>query len=130
LFLGRISPVKKVLEFIEWAETKDFKKITIAGPIGDKEYGERVKLKIESANRRTKSKINYVGPVNQEGARKLYQTHEIYVNMTPAGSFDKTILEALACGCRLRIDNPEAQGISVENHSLKQLIKRIKLEIS
>ena len=28
----------------------------------------------------------------------IYQSHEIYVNLTPAGSFDKTIVEAAACG--------------------------------
>lgn len=43
-------------------------------------------------------KVKLVGAVNQIEALRLYQTHKIYVNLTPAGSMDKTIFEAMACG--------------------------------
>src|SRR3989344_4487440 len=76
LFLGRISPVKKVLEFIDWATDKQYQ-TTIAGPIfpKDKEYGESV---LKTLN----PKIKYIGSVTQNEARKLYQSHETYVNFT------------------------------------------------
>ncbi|KKT81201.1 MAG: hypothetical protein A2838_00905 [Candidatus Zambryskibacteria bacterium RIFCSPHIGHO2_01_FULL_46_25] len=129
LFLGRIAPVKKVMEFVEWAETKGFRKVTIAGPIGDKEYGEKV-LSMLTPN------MTYVGPVTQAAALKLYQTHETYVNMTPAGSFDKTILEVAACGTRVKVENndlkfmegktdAELRDFVVENHSLKKLADKL-----
>lgn len=37
--------------------------------------------------------------VTNEKARDLYRTHAIYCNLTPSGSFDKTIGEAMASGC-------------------------------
>ena len=124
LLLGRISPVKKVLEFINWVKDKDYK-ATIAGPIlkEDKEYG---KLILQSLAPR----IKYIGPVNQGEARRLYQTHEIYANFTPAGSMDKTIIEAAACGCRLEVRNPDLKDFRVEGHSLQLLMEKIKMEIS
>ncbi len=123
LFLGRISPVKKVLEFIEWVKSTEHQ-ATIAGPIlaEDREYGEQVKQALSD-------KISLLGAVNQEEARRLYQSHETYINMTPAGSFDKTIFEALACGMKIKVDNPDAQNINVEEHSLKSLMEKLKTEI-
>ena len=41
---------------------------------------------------------------------KIYSEHEIFVNLTPSGSFDKTILEAAACGCVLVIANKSLSG--------------------
>ncbi len=127
LFLGRISPVKKVLEFIDWVEKESFDHITIAGPIlfEDREYGEKVKERI-----RNNPKINLRGPMTQEEARELYQSHETYANFTPAGSMDKTIFEALACGMRLEVRNPDALHINIEEHNLKSLMSRLKQEIT
>ncbi len=121
LFLGRISPVKKVLEFIGWIKTTSYP-ATIAGPILDKEYGERVLKELDD-------NIKYVGPVDQLGALKLYQSHEFYANKTPAGSFDKTILEALSSGCKLMVDNPAAQNLAVADHSLNRLTQRLVEEL-
>ena len=124
LFLGRISPVKKVLEFIDWVSGTGYT-ATIAGPIlpEDKEYGEQVK-------RNLNNKIKFIGPVSQAEALKLYQTHEIYVNKTPAGSFDKTIIEALACGMKIIVDNPDAKDIKIKDHSLKALFSNLERALS
>lgn len=122
LFLGRISPVKKVEEFVEWLKTTDYT-ATIAGPIGDKTYADRILNNLPP-------QAKYVGPVNQEQALKFYQTHEIYVNKTSAGSFDKTIFEAMASGCKLMVDNPDAENISIEDHTLEKLVRRIKEELA
>ena len=123
LFLGRISPVKKVLEFIDWVKENNYD-ATIAGPIlpEDKEYGEKVKERIKNHE----SRIRYVGPVTQEEARKLYQMHEIYANFTQAGSFDKTIFEAAACGAKLFVKNPDIKNLNPEDHSLKVLMGKLK----
>jgi len=121
LFLGRISPVKKVLEFVDWVKTTQYT-ATIAGPIMDKEYGGKVLKKLSD-------KIKYVGPVTQGEALRLYQSHEFYANKTPAGSFDKTIIEALACGSKLIVDNPAVQNLRVEEHSLILLMDKLKAEI-
>ncbi len=127
LFLGRISPVKKVFEFLDWVMESPYI-ATVAGPLleRDREYGEVVLKRIEESN----GKVRYVGPVTQEEALKLFQTHEIYVNKTPAGSFDKTIIEAAASGCKLMVDNPDARDIHVAAESLTRLCTRLAEEIS
>ena len=137
LFLGRIGPVKRVLEFVEWFNTLGGEATaTIAGDAlpKDREYEDEVK-------RRASDRVSFVGPVDQRGARDLYRRHETYVNKTLAGSFDKTIFEAAACECKLALDNadlkeleamsgPEARDYVVKNHSLGLLVERLKAEIS
>ncbi|MDO8729334.1 MAG: hypothetical protein Q7K26_05655 [bacterium] len=121
LLLGRISPVKKVIEFIDWVKSGSYR-ATIAGPIlaEDKEYGALI-LKSLTPN------IKYIGPVTQEEARKLYQTHEIYANFTSAGSMDKTIFEAVACGAKLIVHNPDLKnGFDVLDHSLTALMDKLE----
>lgn len=123
LFLGRVSPVKGVLEFVDWVKSRNFQ-ATIAGPIlaEDKKYGELVLKSLTS-------KIKYIGPVEQEWAKRLYQSHEIYANFTPAGSMDKTIIEAAACGMKLEIRNPDLKDFKVEDHSLNMLMDKLKKEL-
>ena len=125
LFLGRISPVKKVLEFVEWFDTLEEKfTATLAGGAlpRDKEYEKLVRSKASE-------RISFIGPVTQEEALRLYQTHETYVNKTSPGSFDKTIFEALACGMKLKVDNPDAQDIVMAEHSLRRLADRLVEEL-
>jgi glycosyltransferase involved in cell wall biosynthesis len=138
LFLGRISPVKKVLEFIDWFKAlgESYTATVAGGPVkGSESYAEEVR-------RRAPANMRFVGPVNQEGALKLYQSHEKYVNLTPGGSLDKTILEAAACGCKVLCENThlkialegksgeEARKYVIENHSLSLLMEKLQKEIS
>ena len=125
LFLGRISPVKKVLEFVEWFNAlEDMFTATVAGAALPKdEYYEKL------VRAKASERIKFIGAVNQDQALKLYQSHEIYVNKTPAGSFDKTILEAAACGMKLMVDNPDAQDINVSDHSLQKLMQKLVKEL-
>jgi len=102
IFLGRIAPVKNVDIFIE--ALNELQKLdvqftaTIVGgalPV-DTDYEKAIKTKV--INYGLDKKVQFVGPMNQDGTLKLYQEHELYVNLTPAGSLDKTIFEAMACG--------------------------------
>lgn len=125
LFLGRIAPVKRVLEFVEWFNTLDDKfTATIAGEAfpKDKKYEKLVKNKASE-------RIKFVGPVTQGEAKTLYQTHETYVNFTPAGSLDKTIIEAAACGMKLKVENPDLQNVNPAEHSLKKLMEKLNIEL-
>lgn len=145
LFLGRIGPVKKVLEFVD--KLGDFKRkgkaftATIAGEAlgADKAYMQKVIDRV--ATYEIEDKIKFIGPVNREGALKLYQSHETYVNMTQAGSFDKTIFEAAACGTAVLVNNEDLKDLEdkssedlrkfiVENHSLDKLTSRLLEEFN
>ncbi len=137
LFLGRISPVKRVREFVEWFNQLDEKfTATVAGVALPKDQ-----LYEKSVKSLASERIEFVGAVTQEQALKLYQSHETYVNMTPAGSYDKTILEAAACELDLIVENPdvkielagkkgkELRNFVVENHGLAALMDKLKKEI-
>lgn len=140
LFLGRIAPVKKVLEFIDWLDEKykkgeDFS-VTIAGESLPKDRGYEKQVREKVVQSGFSDKVSFVGAVNQEGARRLYQTHETYVNLTPAGSMDKTILESASCETSVVVANEdlkilefkkgnELRNYVLENHSLVNLVSKI-----
>jgi glycosyltransferase involved in cell wall biosynthesis len=141
LFLGRIAPVKKVLEFIDWLHTQDFALATIAGSVLplDNWYQRAVLERIAQYN--LNSKVQLIGGVTQEEAMRLYQSHETYVNFTPSGSMDKTIFEAAACEMSVMVKNndlsilegksgKELRNFVVVNHSLEQLISKLHHVIS
>jgi glycosyltransferase involved in cell wall biosynthesis len=103
LFLGRISPVKNILLYIKAMEKIKNEGIkftsTIAGASLPRDKKYESLLKEEMMQIDFKGDVRFVGPVNQEGALRLYREHEVYVNLTPSGSMDKTIFEAMACEC-------------------------------
>lgn len=102
LFLGRIAPVKNVEMFIEALKQLNERGINFTATIAggalprDKDYERKIRNKV--AKYKLTGKVKFTGPVTQEQARQLYREHEIYVNLTPSGSLDKTIFEAMACG--------------------------------
>jgi len=109
LFLGRMDKIKRPKLLTEALNILDKKGIDfVCGFYGDPtpdtgDYYESIKKEVEKSG--LKSKINfYKGVVNHETPH-IYHEHGVYVNLTPAGSFDKTILEAAACGCALVITN-------------------------
>lgn len=119
LFLGRIGPVKRVLEFVD--RLGDFERegkvfsATIAGEAleGDKAYEQKVRERVATYG--IENKVKFIGPVNREEALKLYQLHETYVNMTSAGSFDKTIFEAASCGTVILVENKDLKDLEKKN---------------
>ncbi|MEX1003123.1 MAG: glycosyltransferase, partial [Crocinitomicaceae bacterium] len=129
LFLGRIAPVKKVLEFVEWLKTQDFDSCTIAGSALAKDLDYEKKVKDRVVELELSDQVKFVGSVNQIEARRLYQTHETYVNFTPVGSLDKTIFEAKACGAKVEVKNSDYEKLSNEDHGLKSLLDKFMVEI-
>ncbi len=51
------------------------------------------------------------GSVKNSETPHIYRTHELYVNLTPEGSMDKTVLEAAACGALVLVYNKSYKGI-------------------
>src|SRR3989338_4246265 len=76
LCLGRLAPVKKVLEFVDWLKDRDFKTATIAGGAlpQDVQYEKDVRDRV--AEYGLGNKVKFVGHVTQSEAKTLYQTHE------------------------------------------------------
>lgn len=40
----------------------------------------------------------------------MYNNHEIFVNLSPSGMYDKTIFEAMACECLVLTSNLNLKG--------------------
>lgn len=103
LSLGRISPVKKIEILIKALDILDKNGLNFVcniygSAVGkDKEYYFQLKKQSQEMERRGKI-IFYNGVPNYE-TPNIFNQNQIFVNATDTGSFDKTIVEAVACGC-------------------------------
>lgn len=114
LFLGRISPIKKpdiLIEALGVLNEKgtDFICHFYGNPLPrDEIYYNSLKQK--TAKLGLTGKIGFYGEIPNYKTPRIYNEHEIFVNLTPTGSFDKTILEAAACGCITLVANKSLSG--------------------
>lgn len=103
LFLGRLDPVKKVEVFVDALRSLHEAKAVFraesygAPTIPGDPYALQIKRSAEPLV--AAGKLVFHGAVKNEDTPKIYASHAIYANLTPSGSFDKTIGEAMACGC-------------------------------
>jgi len=105
LFLGRISPIKNIDKLISATyimKKRGSKKfhITIVGDpsLGKKtetEYYNKIKEKTKELD--LENEITFKSAIPYIETPKEYSRHGVFVNLTPSGSFDKTIIEAMAC---------------------------------
>jgi glycosyltransferase involved in cell wall biosynthesis len=109
LCIGRIAPVKNIDVLIDALllldnEGRDFT-ATLVGDslLKDAEYLTMIRTK--AAPLLEKGKIQFLGSIPNDKTTEIYNRHEVYVNLTDSGSFDKTILEAMACECLIIASN-------------------------
>ena len=115
LFLGRISRIKNFDVLIETVKLLDKQGIpfllnVVGAPVGtDKKYFEKIKQmsKLLEASR----KIRFWGSVPNYKTPVVYNQNQIFANLTPSGSFDKTILEAMACETLVIVSNKSFKNI-------------------
>jgi glycosyltransferase involved in cell wall biosynthesis len=103
LYLGRISPSKRPEVLIN-ALAKSAKKGTIfnasfyGSPLPqDAVYYEGLKTKLRSLG--LGASVSFHPGVPNVQTPDIYRAYEIFVNLSPSGMLDKTIFEAIACGC-------------------------------
>jgi glycosyltransferase involved in cell wall biosynthesis len=103
LFLGRLDEVKRPDIFIDALFLLKEQNLTFHADI----YGSPTDAKSAYAeDLRTHAQplieaglVTFHPGITHDKTPALYGSHAIYVNLTPSGSFDKTIGEALASGC-------------------------------
>lgn len=119
LFLGRISPVKKIeILFQALAELKKnnnsiFEKLNldiVGGTTSRKDEKYLADLKKISEKLELSDKINWLGRIPHPKILDYYQKSDVFINLTPAGSFDKTILEAMSCENMVLVSNRAMAG--------------------
>ncbi len=105
LFLGRLSGVKRPELFVEATTLLADFSVHIYGdePGGSTSYRRALE-------ERAGGRITFHPSVPNYETPKIYRAFEIYVNLTPEGSMDKTVLEAAACGTLILVSNKSFEG--------------------
>jgi glycosyltransferase involved in cell wall biosynthesis len=132
LSLGRLSPIKNVHVIVEACAKlpKDFLCTIVGDPtVRDRGYAEDLKQ-----NGGKIPTVHFMPGVPHDKTAEFFATHEIMVNLTPDGSFDKTIFEAMAAGSLLITSNTALRGIlpdeficKIEPSSLTQAITMVAM---
>jgi len=118
LYLGRIAPIKRIEVLTEAAQTLSESgacfNLHIVGGYADKDrkyYGRVRSLSWELENGR---KLFYRGPLPNFRAPEMYNQCQVLVNLSPAGLFDKTVFEAMACESLVLASSRSFAGILPE----------------
>lgn len=102
LFLSRMSPSKRPHIFVEALlllkeEGITFTATVCGSPIKkDVQYYKELMDKVRTLG--LSSCVTFLDAVPNSETPALYQSHELFVNCSPSGMFDKTLFEAAACG--------------------------------
>ncbi len=102
LFVGRIAPVKGLITLIKAVQLLVQRGVSVSLNIygealsRDRKYQERVH--VEAQNLVTRGIVKFHNGVAYDQVPQLFASHEFFVNLTPKGNFDKTVLEAMASG--------------------------------
>jgi glycosyltransferase involved in cell wall biosynthesis len=105
LFLARMAPSKRPEMLIDALASLarngiDFSAALVGSPLPrDAAYYEGIKQKVVSLG--LANQTSFMPEVPNSAAPDLYRAHEVFVNCSPSGMFDKTLFEAAACGCRV-----------------------------
>lgn len=114
LSLGRISPSKNIHTLIEAFDILKKQGLKFTGdiygnaPAGSESYAEDLKKQISAAGLAGQVKMHQ-GVPNADTV-KVYSAHQIFVNLSPNGMYDKTIFEGMACGCFVFASNDDLRG--------------------
>ncbi len=103
LFLGRLDVSKNPHIIIEALGILAQQRIAftatfVGGPSKpDSEYPAQLRAQVEILG--ITDKVSFVGAVPNTETYHYYRSHDIFVNASKSGMFDKTIFKAIACGC-------------------------------
>ena len=115
LFLGRISPSKNLdlaVEALGLLSRRgvDFR-ATFVGDALPEHAAHAESLRRRARELGIAEKIDWRPGVPNAETPAIYAAHEIFVNPSRSGMFDKTMLEAAAAGCRVVYSSEDARGI-------------------
>lgn len=105
LFLARLSPSKRPEMFIDalgevLARGVSFTASLYGSPTSsDTLYGKSLATRAESLG--LHDRLRFYPGIPNDATPEVYRSHDIFVNCSPSGMFDKTLFEAAACGCRV-----------------------------
>jgi glycosyltransferase involved in cell wall biosynthesis len=115
LVFGRIAPVKHIEKAIDVTALLLARGIPVELSIvgdwlpRDTEYVQSLKERVVSAH--IESQVAFIRGVDFLHAPQVYRNHEIFLNFTESGSFDKTVIESLACGTKVLVSNVSMKDV-------------------
>ena len=139
LSIGRISPVKNIDILIEAMEVLDKQKfdflLNIYGDAPDRDKKYLDKLKTTATNLVNKKKIIFHSPIANSETPAVYSRHNLFINLTDSGSFDKTILESMSCQnlvliCNQSLGDDLPEQFLFEENNIQDLVEKIKQILS
>jgi glycosyltransferase involved in cell wall biosynthesis len=138
LVFGRIAPVKKIELAIDAVSALKAKNIDVnLNIVGDvlpqnKGYLEKLKDRVDALD--VSDRVVFKSGVPFGSSAEVYQSNEVFLNFTPSGSFDKTVIEALACGTKVLVSNDSMKSIlpdvSFTNGEVSDIAKKIQKLLS
>jgi glycosyltransferase involved in cell wall biosynthesis len=103
LSLGRIAPSKNIHVILEALHLLKQRGVAFTASVyGDalpKDQGYLIAQKQFVADHNLSDRVSFYPGVKNSETPAIYSAHEIFVNASASGMFDKTIFEAIACGC-------------------------------
>ena len=117
LFLGRLDIVKNPATSLEALSLLEQEQV----PLGAHLYGDPTPGRESYANELKEKyvhlhNLSFHHGVPYDATPEIYSAHDVYVNLTPSGSFDKTIGEAMAAGCVVVAANEVVRGVIPDAH--------------
>ncbi len=114
LSLGRLDPVKQIEVIIEALQKLAEKGVSFVAdfygnPGNNRSYFEGLRRMAGPLIKQ--GCVRFFPAVPNNRAAAVYNEHSIFVNATPAGSFDKSVLEAMSCERPTLSCNPSFQGL-------------------
>lgn len=101
LFIGRLAPVKDLVTLIKALLILEKRNIEftldVYGEALEKNRSYEAEVYVLAKPLLEAKKVKFHGGVLNSKTPMLYSSHEVFVNLTPKGNFDKTVLEAMAC---------------------------------
>jgi len=127
LIAGRIASIKDhetliraVDILVNQKNIQDIKVNIVGSPLEDydKEYFEKLKNLIRE--KKLENYVNFSGGVPHNKMPKYYQSSDLVINLTPTGSFDKVLLEAMASNCLILTCNEAFESILDNKYLFKK----------
>jgi glycosyltransferase involved in cell wall biosynthesis len=114
LSLGRLSQSKNIHVLIEALKILNEKKMDFVAdiygdaPAGSEVYAESLRKTVGEAG--LTDRIRFFPGIPNTQTPKVYSAHQVFVNLSPNGMYDKTIFEGMACGCFVFASNDDLRG--------------------
>ncbi len=111
LYLGRIAPVKNLDVLISALQLVNQKTDARLSVVGSPTAGKPIETEYLEQVKKLTTELGLSGRVDFEKsvpnilAPEIYRQHDLFVNLTVTGSFDKSTLEAMACGTPVLVSN-------------------------